>query len=65
MGAARAVSSSRVAGARHALPLQWCIGGTYSPTPNIITSDEEYAQIAAYVENNPANWANDRENRPG
>lgn len=29
---------------------------------HIICSDEEYAQIAAYIEYNPENWMNDEEN---
>ena len=28
---------------------------------HIITSEKEYIQIETYIENNPANWANDRE----
>ena len=28
---------------------------------HIITSEKEYIQIEAYIENNPANWANDWE----
>jgi REP element-mobilizing transposase RayT len=28
---------------------------------HIITSEKEYIQIEAYIENNPANWANDQE----
>ena len=29
---------------------------------HIITAEKEYIQIEAYIENNPANWTNDREN---